>query len=170
MGSNPIGLTIPLARGTTAIIRNGDRQPSPRPIDAETPTAARSCRKETSMRRALRVLILALAPVMMPGGVGAAGPYDGQWAGTARSTGNTPGHFCPTEGPVTLTIEDGDVSGQIIFSAGAPVIHGRVVANGAVTGTAGTAALAGKFSQGMFEGSYTNPSGCQVSLRLVRAK
>jgi hypothetical protein len=122
------------------------------------------------MRRALTALMLAVAPMMLPSSAGAAGPFDGQWTGTARSTGNTPGHFCPSEVPVTLTVEDDGVSGQIIFAAGAPVIRGRVAAGGGFAGTAGSAALTGKFSQNKFAGSYTNPNGCSVSLGLARAK
>jgi hypothetical protein len=125
------------------------------------------------MRPSLAALTLALLtflPLLAGGSARAAGPYDGQWAGKARSTGNTPGHFCPTEGAVTMTVEDNGVSGQIVFLAGAPVIRGRVGGNGILAGTAGSAALAGKFSRGAFEGSYTNPGGCPISLSLTRAK
>ena len=119
------------------------------------------------MRRLFGMLAFAWS---LSGIASAAGPFDGQWIGRAHSTGKEGGHFCPTEGPVTMSVEDDAVKGQIVFLAGAPVIRGRVVGNGLFSGTAGTAALEGRFSPAGFDGAYTNSGGCRVSLALTRAR
>jgi len=63
--------------------------------------------------------------------VGAAGPCDGKWTGTATSAGAR----CK-RAVITLTVKGRDVSGQSRFER-CTVINGTVIADGAVGATIG---------------------------------
>jgi hypothetical protein len=96
--------------------------------------------------------------------VGAAGPYDGEWTGTATPTGAR----CK-RAVIKFTVKDRDVSGQATFERDAPMINGTVVADGAVGATIGFHPLWGQFTGDEFEGTFTN-FDCQWKAVLKRAK
>jgi hypothetical protein len=83
--------------------------------------------------------------------VGAAGPYDGEWTGTATSSSAR----CK-RAVITFTVKGRDVSGQARFERGAPMINGTVVADGAVGATIGFQPLWGQFTGDEFEGTFKN--------------
>ena len=79
----------------------------------------------------------------------AAGAYDGEWTGSATSTG---GRCKPAS--VTLTIEGKVVTGQARFDLEAPNINGTFREDGTFGATIGWQPLAGKLSQDEFEGTF----------------
>ena len=96
--------------------------------------------------------------------VGAAGPYDGEWTGTATPTGAR----CK-RAVIKFTVKGRDVSGQARFERDAPMINGTVVADGAVGATIGFQPLWGQFTGDEFEGTFTS-FDCQWKAVLKRAK
>ena len=96
--------------------------------------------------------------------VGTAGPYDGEWAGTATSTGAR----CK-QAALKFTVKGRDVSGQARFERDAPNINGTVAADGAVGATVGFLPLWGQFTGDEFEGTFTN-FDCQWKAVLKRVK
>ena len=89
------------------------------------------------MKRLLR--IAAVAHLLLSSGFSdayAADPYDGNWTGSATSTG---GRCRPAR--VTLSVEGRVVTGQARFEGDAPNIHGTVLEDGALGATIGFAAL-----------------------------
>jgi hypothetical protein len=94
----------------------------------------------------------------------AAGPYDGEWTGTARSTdGRCKRAF------VKFTVQGRDVSGQARFERDAPKINGTVAADGAVGATIGFQPLWGQFTGDEFEGTFRSLD-CEWKTRLTRTK
>jgi hypothetical protein len=79
----------------------------------------------------------------------AAGPYDGEWTGTATSTGER----CKPA-VVRLTIEGQVVLGQAKFERDAPNINGTVDKDGTFGGTIGFQPIRGQFMQDEFEGTF----------------
>jgi hypothetical protein len=79
----------------------------------------------------------------------AAGPYDGQWNGSATAAS---GQCKPAV--VTLTVLDRTVVGQARFELDTYNIHGTVSADGAFGATIGFQHLTGTFIEDMFEGTF----------------
>jgi hypothetical protein len=79
----------------------------------------------------------------------AAGPYDGEWTGTATSTGER----CK-RAVVKLTVGGQIVLGQATFERGAPNINGTVDEHGAVGATICFQPLRGQFTRDEFEGTF----------------
>src|SRR5258708_38171992 len=79
----------------------------------------------------------------------AAGPYDGEWAGTATSSGER----CKPA-VVKLTVEGQVVLGQARFERDAPNIRGTVRDDGAFGATIGFQPLWGQFIGDEFEGTF----------------
>jgi hypothetical protein len=79
----------------------------------------------------------------------AAGPYDGQWNGSATAES---GRCKPAV--VTLTVLDRTVEGQARFELDTHNIHGTVSADGAFGATIGFQHLTGTFIEDMFEGTF----------------
>ncbi len=79
----------------------------------------------------------------------AAGPYDGEWSGTATSAGER----CK-QAVVKLTVEGQVVLGQARFGADALNINGTVDENGTFGGTLGFQPMRGKFVRDQFEGTF----------------
>jgi hypothetical protein len=96
--------------------------------------------------------------------VRAAGPYDGEWTGTATSTGAR----CKPAA-VKFTVKGRDVSGQARFEREAPKINGTVTADGGVGATIGFQPLWGQFTGDVFEGTFTS-FDCQWKAILRRAE
>jgi hypothetical protein len=94
----------------------------------------------------------------------AGGPYDGEWTGSATSTG---GRCKPAI--VKLTIEGKVVTGQARFDLDAPSINGTVWEDGRFGATIGWQPLTGKFIQDEFEGTFKS-SGCIWKMLLKRTK
>jgi hypothetical protein len=120
---------------------------------------------EGPMKRLLR--IAAVAHLLLSSGFSdayAADPYDGNWTGSATSTG---GRCRPAR--VTLSVEGRVVRGQARFEGDAPNIHGTVLQDGALGATIGFQHLTGKFTQDEFEGTFKS-SDCVWKMLLKRTK
>jgi hypothetical protein len=115
------------------------------------------------MKRLLYVTSLSLL-LSQFGNAYAAGAYDGEWTGSATSTG---GRCKPAS--VTLTIEGKVVTGQARFDLEAPNINGTVREDGTFGATIGWQPLTGKVSQDEFEGTFKS-SGCVWKMLLKRTK
>ena len=96
--------------------------------------------------------------------VGAAGPYDGEWTGTATSTGAR----CK-QGAVKFTVKGRDVSGQARFERDAPNINGTVDEDGTFGGTIGFQPIRGQFMRDEFEGTFKS-FDCEWKVLLRRTR
>jgi len=92
----------------------------------------------------------------------AAGPYDGEWRGTATSIGGR----CK-RASVDFTVEGQVVLGQAKFDGDASNINGTVNASGAIGATIGFQLLRGQFSGDEFQGTF-KILDCQWEARLRR--
>ena len=99
-----------------------------------------------------------------PGDARAAGPYDGEWIGSATSTGRR----CQPA-TVTLTVQDKVATGQAKFQTDAPSINGTVLDDGTLGATIGFQHLTGKFTHDEFEGTFKS-SDCIWKMLLKRKK
>jgi len=79
----------------------------------------------------------------------AAGPYDGEWKGTATSTGGR----CK-RASVDLTVQGQIVLGQAKFDGDASNINGSVNESGAMAATIGFQFLRGQFGRDEFQGTF----------------
>ena len=79
----------------------------------------------------------------------AAGPYDGEWKGTATSTGQR----CK-RAVLNLTVEGKVVLGQALFDGDASNINGAVDESGTVGATIGFQSLRGQFTGDEFEATF----------------
>jgi hypothetical protein len=79
----------------------------------------------------------------------AAGPYDGEWKGPAKSTGGR----CK-RAIVSLTVEGQIVLGQAKFDDDTSNINGTAAESGAVVATIGFQLLTGRFTGDEFEGAF----------------
>ena len=94
----------------------------------------------------------------------AAGAYDGEWTGTATSTGER----CK-RAVIKFTVKGQDVLGQARFERDAPKINGTVAADGAVGATIGFQPLWGKFIGDEFDGTFKS-FACEWKALLKRTK
>ncbi len=94
----------------------------------------------------------------------AAGPYDGEWTGTATSTGER----CKPA-IVKLTVEGRVVLGQARFERNAPNINGTVDEDGAFGATIGFQPFRGQFTRDEFEGTFKS-FDCEWKALLRRTK
>jgi len=94
----------------------------------------------------------------------AAGRYDGEWTGTATSTGER----CK-RAVVKLTVEGQVVLGQARFERDAPNINGTVYEGGAFGGTIGFQPIRGQFIRDEFEGTFKS-FDCEWKALLRRTK
>jgi hypothetical protein len=93
----------------------------------------------------------------------AAGPYDGEWKGTATSSDKQ----CK-RAAVSLTVDGKIVMGQAKFDSDTSSINGAVTDNGSVGATIGFQFLKGKFNGEEFEGTFKF-ADCQWDAVLKRA-
>src|SRR5258708_18646737 len=84
----------------------------------------------------------------------AAGPYDGEWTGTAMSSGER----CKPA-VVRLTIEGRVVLGQAKFERDAPNINGTVDEDGTFGGTIGFQPIRGHFIRDEIQGTFKSFDG-----------
>ena len=94
----------------------------------------------------------------------AAGPYDGEWTGTATSTGER----CKPA-IVRLTIECQVVLGQTKLERDAPNINGTVDRDGTFGGTIGFQPIRGQFMRDEFEGTFKS-FDCEWKALLKRTR
>jgi hypothetical protein len=90
-----------------------------------------------------------LLPMLQFDGADAAGPYDGDWTGTATSTGER----CK-RAAVSLTVEGKVVLGQVQFFNDSSNINGTVDESGTVGATIGFQPLKGQFTGNEFEATF----------------
>jgi hypothetical protein len=93
----------------------------------------------------------------------AAGLYDGEWKGTARSIGR----HCK-RASVDFTVEDRVVLGQAKYGGEASNINGTVDESGAIGATIGFQSLKGQFSRDKFRATFKS-FDCEWEALLRRA-
>ena len=116
-----------------------------------------------SITRLLPVMAIAGALFLAnSGNVDAAGPYDGEWSGSARAARDGQ---CNAAN-VTLTIRNNEAAGQAKFGFESRNIFGTVRPDGTLGATIGFQYLSGKFTGDSFEGTFQTPEcGWTVTLR-----
>jgi hypothetical protein len=121
--------------------------------------------KESAMKRLLFVASVTVWMLSLQiGDAGAAGPYDGEWNGSATAT---TGRCKPAL--VTLTVEGKVVTGQARLERDVANISGTVLEDGSVGGTIGFRHLTGNFAKDMFEGTFDG-FGCAWKMILKMKK
>jgi hypothetical protein len=118
------------------------------------------------MTKRLIVATVAYALLLLQLGnadAGGSGPYDGEWKGTATSTGAG----CKRGAAVNITVEGLVVLGQAKFEGDASSINGAVDARGTVGATIGFQFMTGHFSGDEFEGTFKF-ADCQWEANLKR--
>jgi hypothetical protein len=111
------------------------------------------------------VAAVAFLPLLLPlATAGAAGPYDGEWKGTA-----TPGtgERCK-RAAVSITVDGKVVTGQAKFDSDTSNINGAVTESGYVGATIGFQFLNGQFNGEEFKGTFKF-ADCQWDAVLERA-
>jgi hypothetical protein len=114
-----------------------------------------------------RLLVAPIAQMLLLAQFGeacAAGPFDGDWTGSATST---VGRCKPAN--VTLIVQGREVSGQARFEADAPKINGTVREDGSFGATIGWQPLTGSFIEDRFEGTFKS-ADCVWKMLLQRTK
>ena len=92
----------------------------------------------------------------------AAGPFDGQWNGTA-----TPNRGRCKVANVTVTVAGKVVSGEMRLEGGTSEIRGTVWEDGSFGATIGFHHLTGQFRRDAFEGEFDTPD-CKWKMQLRR--
>jgi hypothetical protein len=108
------------------------------------------------------VTTFAFLLLVPPFSVNAAGPYDGAWKGTARSTGGR----CK-RASVDMTVDGHVVLGQAKIGDDTSSINGNVNESGALGATIGFQFLKGQFNGDEFTGTFQS-SDCQWEAILKR--
>jgi hypothetical protein len=108
------------------------------------------CTSKCAMKRLL--FLVSIASLLFLGNASAAGPYDGEWSGSATSKDSR----CKSAS-VTLTILGNQATGQAKFDPDARNIHGTVRPDGTFGGTIGFQHLTGKIVDDTFEATFQNP-------------
>jgi hypothetical protein len=117
-----------------------------------------------------RVLVASVVPILLLAqltngfAAGRAGPFDGQWTGSATPTVQQ----CKSA-KVTVTVEGTTAIGQAQFANDAPNINGTVREDGTFGATIGWQPLTGKFGADGFEGMFKN-GDCEWKIRLLRGQ
>jgi hypothetical protein len=110
-----------------------------------------SCTNKSSIKRVL--LVASIANMLFSSNIGnvyAAGPYDGEWNGSATAVKNG---RCKSAN-VTLTVRGSEAIGQAKFDLDARNIAGTVRPDGTFGGTIGFLHLTGRFVEHNFEGAF----------------
>lgn len=95
----------------------------------------------------------------------AAGPYDGNWTGSAQGAANSRGAANVCIASVTATVENNAVKGMMAFPRTTAPLVGTIAADGSFTSAGG--GITGKFTGSSFEGSFSVPNGYCNPYRLV---
>jgi hypothetical protein len=115
------------------------------------------------IKRIKRRFVAAVACVLLLSeGSFAAGPFDGQWNGTATPNA---GRCRPAN--VTLTIAGKVVSGELRLERGALEVRGTVWEDGSFGATIGFHHLTGQFGRDAFEGEF-DTADCKWKVQLRR--
>jgi hypothetical protein len=113
-----------------------------------------------------RILIVAsIVQMLFISNAYSAGPYDGEWTGSATSTS---GRRCKPA-KITITVQGKVATGQARFEVDTPNINGTVREDGSFGATLGWQPLTGQFSQDGFQGTFKN-SDCEWHVSLGRKK
>ena len=88
----------------------------------------------------------------------AAGPFDGNWTGTAISYSNMRSTAC--KGTVTARAENNAVTGTMQSATALWHVSGTIADSGIFTGKVDQFGLTGKFSANLFTGSFVGTSEC----------
>jgi hypothetical protein len=137
-------------------------------VAAEGLRFCRACLLERGLELK-RVLVAAAVPMLLLAqfcdgcAAAGAGPFGGQWTGSATST-------VPQCKPakVTVTVEGTMVFGQARFANETSKINGTVRGDGTFGATIGWQPLTGKFSGDGFDGAFKN-DGCEWKMFLQRS-
>ena len=117
------------------------------------------------MKRLVRVAsVTSLLFVSPLGDTRAAGPYDGQWNGSATAAGGR----CKAA-VVIMTVGNQTVEGQVRFEIDTRDIHGTVSPDSTLGATIGFSHLTGRFIEDMFEGTFRS-FDCTWKMVLKRVK
>ena len=116
------------------------------------------------MKRLIHIVSIAPLLVALVSDAAAAGPYDGDWSGSAVSNVRQCG-----PASITLKVHGKDVTGEAKFEQGAPnmSINGTVLEDGHFGGTIGFAHVAGQFTADGFAGTFQS-SDCAWKMDLKR--
>ena len=109
-----------------------------------------------------RLVAAAICVLLLSQGSFAAGPFDGQWNGTA-----TPNLRRCKQASVTMTIAGKVVSGEMRLEGGTSEIRGTVWEDGSFGATIGFHSLTGQFNRDAFEGAFDTPE-CKWKIQLRR--
>jgi hypothetical protein len=117
---------------------------------------------EFTKRIKRRLVAAVICVLLLSQGSFAAGPFDGQWNGTA-----TPNRGRCKAATVAITIAGKVVSGEMRLEGGTSEIRGTVWEDGSFGATIGFHHLTGKFSRDAFEGEFDTPD-CKWKMQLRR--
>ena len=127
------------------------RSPSIRRVSHERSAVRRSVDGE-SMKNVFFAAAFAAAAIL--GVAFAAGPFDGQWTGMSPGTGGKSG--CGDKA-ATISITDGNITGQYTQKSYTFPIAGTVAPDGTAAMSFNKNKLTGKFAGTHFTGSYDSP-------------
>ena len=116
------------------------------------------------MTRQLFAAVVCVLLLSQVSGSYAAGPYDGEWNGTA-----TPNRGRCRAAIITLTIAGKVATGEARLERETSDIRGTVWEDGSFGATIGFQHLTGRFKGDEFEGAFENPD-CQWKMLLKRKK
>jgi hypothetical protein len=119
---------------------------------------------DLQMKRLAVVLMLLFAQFSEGFAVGGAGPFDGQWTGSATSTDER----CKSA-KVTVTVKGTTVIGHAEFANDASSIMGSVRGDGTFGATIGRQRVTGRFTANGFEGTFKN-GDCEWKMHLQRGQ
>jgi hypothetical protein len=130
---------------------------------ARPETGPRRQREEVGMNNRLVIATVAFLLLLLQfNNADAAGPYDGEWKGTATPTSDR----CKPAA-VNFTVEGQVVLGQAKFDGDTSNISGTVTESGAMGATIGFQFLRGQFRGDEFEGTFKS-ADCQWEAFLRR--
>ena len=109
-----------------------------------------------------RLVAAAVCVLLLSQGSFAAGPFDGEWNGTA-----TPNRGRCKAANVTMTIAGKVVSGEMRLEGGTSEIRGTVWEDGSFGATIGFHHLTGQFRRDAFEGEF-DTADCKWKMQLRR--
>jgi hypothetical protein len=109
-----------------------------------------------------RLVAAATCVLLLSQGSLAAGPFDGQWNGTA-----TPNRGRCKVANVTVTVAGKIVSGEMRLEGGTSEIRGTVWEDGSFGATIGFHHLTGQFRRDAFEGEF-DTADCKWKMQLRR--
>ena len=107
-------------------------------------------------------IIVAFVTLGYAASAGAAGPYDGNWTGSAAGTSQGAGgaYSGACVGVITATVADNRMRGKIEVGRITAGLGGTIAPDGGFKGLVGSIPFTGKFAGSSFEGSYQSAGNC----------